>query len=63
LEFCGEIGITLAAEKTVLPTQIIDFVGITIDVKLKETHLPNEKVDKCKQLLSQFSVPSKNGNH
>ncbi|XP_061187278.1 uncharacterized protein LOC133195456 isoform X1 [Saccostrea echinata] len=54
LELCVDIGIPLAAEKTVLPTQIIEFVGIEIDVRLRETRLPRDKILKCTYLLQNF---------
>lgn len=59
LDVCADIGIPLAADKTVLPTQVIEFVGITIDVKQKETQLPTGKVDKCRNLLYQYQYQSK----
>ncbi|XP_062604208.1 uncharacterized protein LOC134266009 isoform X1 [Saccostrea cucullata] len=54
LELCADIGIPLAAEKTVLPTQIIEFVGIEMDVRLRETRLPRDKILKCTNLLKNF---------
>lgn len=54
LDVCADIGIPLAADKTVLPTQVFEFVGITIDVRQKETRLPTDKVDICRNLLNQY---------
>lgn len=54
LDVCADKGIPLAADKTVLPTQVIEFVGITIDVRQKETQLPRDKVEKCRTLLYQY---------
>lgn len=55
VDVCADIGIPLAViSKTVLPTQVIEFVGITIDVRQKETRLPRDKVEKCRTLLYQY---------
>lgn len=54
LDVCADLGIPLAADKTVLPTQVMEFVGITIDVRQKETQLPRDKVGKCQNLLYQY---------
>lgn len=54
LDVCADIGIPLTADKTVLPTQVIEFVGITIYVMQKETRLPRDKVEKCRNLLYQY---------
>lgn len=54
LDVCADIGIPLEADKTVLPTQVIKFVGITIDVRQKEIQLPRDKVEKCRTLLYQY---------
>lgn len=54
LDVCGDIGIPLAADKTVLPTQVIEFVGIELDVRLRETRLPLDKIEKCTRLLHSF---------
>lgn len=54
LDVCADIGIPLAADNTVLPTQVIEFLGITIDVMQKETRLPKDKVEKCRKLVYQY---------
>lgn len=54
MDVCADIGIPLAADKTVLPTQVIEFVGITRDVRQKETQLPRDKVEKCLNILYQY---------
>lgn len=45
LDFCRNIGIQLAAVKTVIPTQIIEFVDIEIDVRLRQTRLPRDNIE------------------
>lgn len=37
IDVCADIGIPLAADKTVMPTQIFEFVRITIHVTQKQT--------------------------
>lgn len=54
LGVCADIGIPLAADKTVLPTQVIECLGITIDVRQKETRLPRDKVERCRNLLYPY---------
>ena len=54
LALCEDIGVPLSADKTVLPTQVIEFVGITVDVKLSQTRLPADKLEKCKSFLQKF---------
>ena len=54
LHMCADIGIPLASDKTVLPTQVIEFVGITIDVNHRESRLPQDKIEKCKRLLTLY---------
>lgn len=51
---CEDIGVPLSAEKTVLPSQVIDFVGITLDVQRSEARLPADKLEKCKNSLLKF---------
>ena len=54
LTLCEDIGVALSLDKTVLPTQVIEFVGITVDVKISQTRLPADKLEKCKNLLEKF---------
>lgn len=54
LDVCADIEIPSAADKTVLPTQVIEFAGITLDVRQKETRLPTDKVEKYRNLLYQY---------
>ena len=48
------LGIPMAPEKTVGPSQIISFAGIELDSILMEARLPQEKLDKCQTLISAF---------
>ena len=51
---CSYLGIPMAPEKTVGPSQIISFAGIELDSILMEARLPQEKLDKCQALISAF---------
>ena len=54
LHLCADIGIPLASDKTVCPTHVIEFVGITIDANHRETRLPQDKIEKWKRLLRLY---------
>ena len=44
----------MAPEKTVGPLTTLAFAGIELDTVLMEARLPQEKLDKCHELLSAF---------
>lgn len=45
------LGIPLAHEKTVYPTELIEFLGITINSVSMEFYLPGEKIDRMRILI------------
>ena len=49
IDICDKIGMPIAVEKTVGPSQILQFLGITLDTIKKEARLPPDKVHVCKQ--------------
>ena len=51
---CSYLGIPMAPEKTVGPSTTIAFAGIELDSILMEARLPQEKIDKCQELISIF---------
>ena len=51
---CSYLGIPMAQEKTLDPLTTLAFVGIELDTVLMEARLPQEKPDKCRELLSAF---------
>ena len=53
-ETCRELGIPLAPHKLVGPTTCIVFLGIEIDTITMELRLPQDKLDKLKELLSNW---------
>lgn len=54
ISLCEDIGVPLANDKTQLPSQVMDFVGITLDIPKQEARLPEDKLVKCKDLLEKF---------
>jgi len=54
LMLCSYLGIPMAPEKSVGPSQIISFAGIELDSILMEARLPQEKLVKCQALISAF---------
>ena len=49
----------LAAEKTILPTTSLPFLGITLDTIALEARLPPDKLRQCNTLLTDFAARSK----
>ena len=60
LNLCHQIGVPIADEKTMGPATALQFAGITLDTVSMEAHLPNDKLDKCREQLSSF-YSRKNG--
>ena len=54
LRLCGYLGVPIAQEKTVGPSQVIQFAGITLDSVIQEARLPEDKLQKCRLLLKSF---------
>lgn len=52
--FCGQMGVSLAPEKTQDPTTVLPFLGITLDTMRLEARPPDDKLVKCKSLVSEF---------
>ena len=55
IDLFQQIDVPLSAEKTVFPTPIIDFLGITLDTRKFEASLPPEKKWKVSLLFTQIS--------
>ena len=51
---CSYLGISMAPEKTVRLSTTIAFAGIELDSVLMEARLPQEKLVKCRELISDF---------
>ena len=54
LQFCHELGVPMAEEKTVGPAHVLTFAGIELDCLQHEARLPREKVEKCREVILQF---------
>ena len=54
LRLCGYLGVPIAQEKTVGPSQVIQFAGITLDSVRQEARVPEDKLQKCRLLLESF---------
>ena len=54
VSLCNHLGFPLALEKTVGPATVLQFTGITLDSVRMEAHLPEEKLKKCRNLLTDF---------
>ena len=54
LHLCGYLGVLIAQEKTVGPSQVIQFVGIILYSVRQEARLPEDKLQKCRLLLQSF---------
>lgn len=59
VSLCQDLGIPLAPEKTVGPSQTITFLGIEIDSVNMELRLPQDKLEKCSTLIQQTLVRRK----
>ena len=51
---CSDIGVPLAPDKTVLPCQVVEYLGFEIDSVLQELRLPLLKVQKCVDLIQSM---------
>lgn len=48
---CTELGVPLAAEKTMGPLNVLPFLGITLDTKKLEARLPEDKLEQCREQI------------
>jgi len=54
VSLCNHLGVPLAPGKTVGPGTALQFAGITLDSVRMEARLPEEKLQKCPNLLTDF---------
>ena len=54
LNMCYYLGIPIAPEKTLGPSQILSFAGIELDSCRMEARLPLDKVQKCIEIITDF---------
>ena len=51
LEFCKELGIPIAVDKTFKPSTTMEFSGIELNSVIMQSRLPEEKILKCKRKI------------
>jgi hypothetical protein len=56
LEICANIGKAMAQGKTVGPATTLTFLGIELDTEKQEARLPDEKLEKCFNLVEVFPL-------
>ena len=54
LSLCDYLGVPIAHEKTEGPGTTLQFAGITLDTINMEARLPEVKLQKCRELLTDF---------
>ena len=54
VSLCEYIGVPLAPEKTVGPDSVLQFAGIILDSAHMEARLPDNKLAKCRQIMTVF---------
>jgi len=53
-ETCAELGVPVATAKTVGPTTCLTFLGIEVNTDLLELRLPQEKLQRVKQMVQEW---------
>jgi hypothetical protein len=59
LLFCAECGIPIKASKTVHPSSCVSAHGIELDTVAMQARLPQEKLDKARELLTLYANKSR----
>ena len=54
LDMCKDIGLPMAPEKTFWPSNVMSFVGFEIDTVKQEVRLPIDKLQKCKDEITEL---------
>ena len=54
LSICDNINVPMAPEKTVFPSQQLEFLGFLFDTVREEIRLPMDKLEKCKATIKQL---------
>ena len=55
LALCDYLGIPMAPDKTIGPSNVLSFAGIELDSNCMEARLPQDKLEKCISLIIDFS--------
>ena len=56
---CKDIGVPLAPDKTVTPTQTLTFLGFSLDTVQGTVSLPMDKLQKCKDMIHEILLSNK----
>ena len=56
LDTCSQLGVPVAAEKTVGPATVVTFLGVEVDTVEMELRLPLRKLQKLKELVALWRV-------
>ena len=56
LDTCSQLGVPVAAEKTVGPATVVTFLGVEMDTVEMELRLPLRKLEKLKELVALWRV-------
>jgi len=59
MDVCDELGVPIAENKTVGPSNIITFLGFIIDTVLMMVRIPEEKLQKLRNLLQPLLYKKK----
>ena len=59
LQMCNHIGVPIAHDKTYDACQIITFLGYELDTVKMEARLPQDKIQKCRDMLNWFLTMEK----
>ena len=59
LDFCNDLGVPIAKEKTEGPNSILSFAGIELDCRKFEARLPQEKIQKCLSAIEYIASRKK----
>ena len=56
LDIMGKLGMPIAHEKTIGPTQDLEYLGLQLNLVEKQLHIPQKKIDRCIQDINKFLI-------
>ena len=59
MSICAKLGVPLSPDKTMGPSSVLPFLGITLDTVRMEARLPDDKITNCRDLLHEFDKKTK----
>ena len=54
MDMCNTLGIPIAHDKTMGPERVLPFLGITLDTIKMQARLPQDKLDRCRLLITEM---------